>query len=107
MLTSPRIATLLRAKLCERSWKALIVDESHVLRSKAKAGGDAQQTEAIARIASSSSVPHMLLLSGTPSLSRPFCLWRQIDFLKPGLLGRDDEIRAALRQSSSEARLAN
>ena len=34
-------------------------------------------------------VPHVVLLSGTPSLSRPFQLWRQVEVLRPGLLGGD------------------
>jgi hypothetical protein len=32
--------------------------------------------------------PHVLLLTGTPSLSKPFDLWTQVDIVAPGLLGR-------------------
>ena len=85
-LTSFRLATTLRAQLGQRAWRAIVVDESHALCSKARAA-DAQQTEAIAALADG--VPHILLLSGTPSLSRPFCLWRQVHILRPGLLGKD------------------
>ena len=44
------------------------MDESHTLGSTARAT-DSQQTEAVAALAEG--VPHVVLLSGTPSLSRP------------------------------------
>ena len=56
------------------AWRMVIVDESHTLGTT---GGqtDAQQTEAVAALCAAA--PHTLLLSGTPSLCRPFQLWRQ------------------------------
>ena len=74
-LTSFRMATTLRTGLGARQWQCLLVDESHTLCSKARAV-DAQQTESVAALAHR--VPHLLLLSGTPSLSRPFSIWRQV-----------------------------
>ena len=81
-ITSFRLATILQAKLAERNWQMVIVDESHTLCSTARAT-DSQQTEAAANLVER--VPHVLLLSGTPSLSRPFSLWRQVQMLRPGL----------------------
>ena len=77
VLTSYRMATTLRAALGARQWGALVVDESHTLGSTVHAT-DSQQTEALAALARG--VPHVLLLSGTPSLCRPFSLWRQVGF---------------------------
>ena len=85
VLTSYRMALALRADLGRRSFVCVVADESHTLRSTTRAT-DAQQTEAVASLAASAT--HVLLLSGTPSLSRPFQLYRQVDLLAPGLLGR-------------------
>ena len=85
VITSFRMATVLRTGLAERPWRAVVVDESHALSSRAEGATDAQQTEAVAALASRAA--HLLLLSGTPSLSRPFCIYRQVEMLWPGLLG--------------------
>ena len=54
ILTSFRLATILRVSLAARPWRGLVVDESHTLSSTPK-GSDSQQTEAIAAL--SLSVP--------------------------------------------------
>jgi hypothetical protein len=41
--------------------------------------------------AAGGSAGRLILLSGTPSLSRPYDLYRQVDVLAPGLLGRNKE----------------
>jgi hypothetical protein len=86
VLTSFRMASILRAGLGAVHWRALVVDESHILQACPRAA-DSQQTDAVCALARAT--PHVLLLSGTPSLSRPFGLWRQADLLRPGLYGRD------------------
>lgn len=42
-------------------------------------------------MAASGAAPRAVLLSGTPSLSRPYDLFRQVDVLQPGILGRTKE----------------
>ena len=60
----------------------VVVDESHALGATSRPT-DAQHTEAIAALCAKA--PHALLLSGTPSLRRPFQLWRQALRLGLGL----------------------
>ena len=62
---------------------------------------DAQHTEAIAALCAKA--PHALLLSGTPSLRRPFQLWRQAFGLGLGLglelgVGFSVSVRASVRE---------
>ena len=42
-------------------------------------------------MAAASGAARVILLSGTPSLSRPYDLFRQVDILQPGMLGRSKE----------------
>lgn len=44
-----------------------------------------------AAVAAAGAAPRVILLSGTPSLSRPYDLFRQVDVLQPGILGRAKE----------------
>jgi len=73
-------------------WGVVIVDESHNLRTTNGRKGDAAQTEAA--VAAIKRARRALLLSGTPSLSRPYDLYRQVDALRPGLLGGRDAFAA-------------
>ncbi|KAL4428086.1 hypothetical protein ABPG75_002175 [Micractinium tetrahymenae] len=66
-------------------WRVVIVDESHTLRTSSKPP-DALHTEAVVSALRLSK--RAILLTGTPSLSRPFDLFRQVDAIMPGLLGR-------------------
>lgn len=61
-----------------REFKVLVIDESHYLKSRA-----AKRTKAIDRLVSRAS--RVILLSGTPALSRPEELYSQIRCLKPNL----------------------
>jgi hypothetical protein len=58
--------------------------ESHTLRTSNKAP-DALHTEAV--VCCLKLARRAILLTGTPSLSRPFDLFRQVDAVMPGLLG--------------------
>ncbi|KAK9843831.1 hypothetical protein WJX81_008228 [Elliptochloris bilobata] len=73
-------------------WRMVVVDESHSLRTVDRAAG-APTTEAA--VAAVSAARRAVLLSGTPSLSRPFDLFRQVEALRPGLLGGARERFAA------------
>jgi hypothetical protein len=66
-------------------WGVVVVDESHNLRTTASPAADAPSTEAC--VAACKRAPRCLMLTGTPSLSRPYDLYRQVDALRPGLLG--------------------
>jgi SNF2 family DNA or RNA helicase len=70
-------------------WGVIIMDESHNLRTTNSRGADSPHTEAA--VAAGAAAGRLILLSGTPSLSRPYDLFRQVDVLVPGLLGRSKE----------------
>jgi len=67
-------------------WGLMIVDESHNLRCTKKLT-ECDETKAVLDVART--VKRIVLLSGTPSLSRPYDIFHQIDMLWPGLLGKD------------------
>ncbi|XP_034673278.1 DNA annealing helicase and endonuclease ZRANB3 isoform X2 [Vitis riparia] len=76
----------LRKSMLEREWALLIVDESHHLQCTKKKS-EPQKIKAVLDVAMK--VRRIVLLSGTPSLSRPYDIFHQINMLWPGLLGRD------------------
>ncbi|GMN54237.1 hypothetical protein TIFTF001_023365 [Ficus carica] len=69
----------LRKSMLDRDWALLIVDESHHVRCTKKA--EPGETKAVLDMAAK--VKHIVLLSGTPSLSRPGLLGKnKYDFAK-------------------------
>ncbi|GAX84585.1 hypothetical protein CEUSTIGMA_g12006.t1 [Chlamydomonas eustigma] len=66
----------------------VIVDESHNLRSS-KRVQENQQTEACSLVALR--CRRCVFLTGTPSLSKPHDLFRQVDNIRPGLIGDSKE----------------
>ena len=64
-----------QACMAARGFKVLIADESHAMRTSNHAP-DARHTEAVA--AAARRAQRVMLLSGTPSLSKPFDLFRQV-----------------------------
>jgi SNF2 family DNA or RNA helicase len=70
-------------------WGVIIMDESHNLRTTNSRNADSPHTEAA--VAAGAAARRLILLSGTPSLSRPYDLFRQVDVLVPGLLGRSKD----------------
>ncbi|XP_058070254.1 uncharacterized protein LOC131219229 isoform X2 [Magnolia sinica] len=76
----------LRKTMLEREWALMIVDESHNMRCTKKIQ-ESQETQAVLDVAAK--VKRITLLSGTPSLSRPYDIFHQINMLWPGLLGKD------------------
>ncbi|BFG32841.1 hypothetical protein CerSpe_191140 [Prunus speciosa] len=76
----------LHKSMLDREWALLIVDESHHVRCTKKAS-EPREIKAVLDIAAK--VKRIVLLSGTPSLSRPYDIFHQIDMLWPGLLGKD------------------
>ncbi|XP_015571924.1 DNA annealing helicase and endonuclease ZRANB3 [Ricinus communis] len=71
--------------MLEREWALLIVDESHHVRCSKKKS-EPNEIKAVLDVAAK--VKRMVLLSGTPSLSRPYDIFHQINMLWPGLLGQ-------------------
>lgn len=67
-------------------WGLMIVDESHNLRCT-KRLTECEETKAVLDVARK--IKRVVLLSGTPSLSRPYDIFHQINMLWPGLLGKD------------------
>ena len=68
-------------------WRVVVADESHMMRTQNKAP-DAFFTEVAA--AGGQRGRRLLLLSGTPSLNRPFDLYRQVS----PTLGTSLQVRA-------------
>ncbi|CAN8298649.1 unnamed protein product [Cochlearia groenlandica] len=75
----------LRKTMLEREWAFLILDESHHVRCSKKKS-EPSEIQTVLDVAEK--VKHIVLLSGTPSLSRPFDIFHQINMLWPGLLGK-------------------
>ncbi|KAL4633575.1 hypothetical protein ACB092_04G132100 [Castanea dentata] len=74
----------LRKSMLDREWALLIIDESHHVRCSKKAS-EPEEIKAVLDVAMK--VKRIVLLSGTPSLSRPYDIFHQINMLWPGLLG--------------------
>ena len=103
-----KMCQLLSAHIRSIRWGAVIVDESHTLRTTPSlSGGDgceSEQTATILRMIRGSKPEYarvdppetrgwrpisdrVVLCSGTPSLTKPFDMYNQIDALRLGLLG--------------------
>ncbi|CAM9093811.1 unnamed protein product, partial [Hapterophycus canaliculatus] len=70
-------------------WNAVIFDESHMISTKlGEEHAQAQQVTVCLKVAQRAK--RVVMLSGTPSLSKPFDLFNQVEAISPGLLmGRD------------------
>lgn len=78
-------------------WKVVIVDESHTMRTT-EHPPDAKHTETVASVIKRAR--RAILLSGTPSLNRPFDLFRQVT---PTAILRSFRFCARCRRSSCQA----
>ncbi|CAL9198400.1 unnamed protein product [Musa hybrid cultivar] len=76
----------LQKTMLERNWSLMIVDESHNVRCTKKQM-ESEETKSVLALAAK--IKRIILLSGTPSLSRPYDIFHQINMLWPGLLGKD------------------
>ncbi|GJP85186.1 hypothetical protein CLOP_g15294 [Closterium sp. NIES-67] len=86
VITSFTMAGRLRRTLMRRrgGWGMVIVDEAHVLRTGRKPY-DCLETRVVVDVIRRTK--RAILLTGTPSLSRPFDMFNLVDSLWPGLLG--------------------
>ncbi|KAL4566487.1 hypothetical protein LXL04_030603 [Taraxacum kok-saghyz] len=87
VVISYKMLSNLKKSILNQKWAVLIVDESHHVRCTKRVASEAGETQALLDI--SSTINRIVLLSGTPSLSRPFDIYHQINILWPGLLGKD------------------
>ncbi|XP_024977152.1 DNA annealing helicase and endonuclease ZRANB3 [Cynara cardunculus var. scolymus] len=92
----------LKKSISKQKWAVLIVDESHHVRCTKRPSSEAGETQAVLDV--SSKINRIVLLSGTPSLSRPFDIFHQINILWPGLLGKDKIAFAKTYCSMSSSR---
>ncbi len=65
-----------RGCMASLPWGVVIVDESHNLRTTNSRQQDAPHTEA--SCAAAGRAKRVIMLTGTPSLSRPYDLFRQV-----------------------------
>ncbi|XP_011087338.1 DNA annealing helicase and endonuclease ZRANB3 isoform X2 [Sesamum indicum] len=75
----------LQSSMLEQEWVTLIIDESHHLHCNKKSS-EKDELKVVLDVAAK--VKHLILLSGTPSLSRPYDIFHQVNMLWPGLLGQ-------------------
>ncbi|KAF0907158.1 hypothetical protein E2562_015680 [Oryza meyeriana var. granulata] len=86
VVISYQMLSRLRKSMMNRRWALMIIDESHNIRCTKKKH-EKNETQAVLELVPN--ISHIVLLSGTPSLSRPFDIYHQINMLWPHLLGSD------------------
>ena len=84
-IVSFKMLEILAHEFLELRFGVVIVDESHNIRSTQKKR-DSKQTEAAKRVVAGAK--RAILLTGTPSLSKPYDLFAQVNSLRRGLLGK-------------------
>ncbi|QDZ20471.1 SNF2-like DNA helicase [Chloropicon primus] len=87
-IVSYKMLEILVEEISSCNWGIVIVDESHNIRSTMKKR-DSKQTEAAQMVVRKT--PKAILLTGTPSLSKPYDLFAQAEALSPGLLGKSKQ----------------
>ena len=87
VISSYQMVHRLRADVLRRAWGLVLLDESHCLRTKGLSRSEASQTCTIVKLLGV--VARVVLLSGTPSPTRPLDLFLQCQAVRSGLLGRD------------------
>ncbi|CAL5083901.1 unnamed protein product [Urochloa decumbens] len=83
VIISYQMLSRLRESMANRTWALMIADESHNIRCTKTE--EKCETKAVLHLASK--IERIVLLSGTPSLSRPFDIYHQINMLWPHMLG--------------------
>ena len=88
VVTSYHMLAHLREEFLAVKWGCVIADESHIMKTCAHWGREEPKMTLVARDLIKRA-PYAILTTGTPSLTKPFDMFLQIDCLKPGMLGRD------------------
>ena len=86
-ITSYHMLANLRKRMEKVKWGFVVADESHCIRATDLNPATGVAVTAASAIAVLKKVKRMALLSGTPSLNKPFDLFLQVDALWPSLLG--------------------
>uniref|UniRef100_A0A0G4FCQ1 Helicase ATP-binding domain-containing protein n=1 Tax=Chromera velia CCMP2878 TaxID=1169474 RepID=A0A0G4FCQ1_9ALVE len=83
IITSFHMCRQIKESLLKRPFRTVIIDESHKMRS-VYGKPDSKLTQAVAELARKAR--HCVMLSGTPSVVKPFDMFAQMDTLRPGML---------------------
>ncbi|KAJ3673121.1 hypothetical protein LUZ60_006495 [Juncus effusus] len=86
VIISYRMLSRLKRSMIDKKWGLMIIDESHNIRCTKKKA-ESEETKTILELAPK--IKRIVLLSGTPSLTRPYDIFHQINMLWPQLLGND------------------
>ena len=87
VVTSYHMLAPLLEEFLAVKWGCVIADESHTMHVSKKYGGDETKlTDAAWRLIKRAK--YAVLTTGTPSLTKPFDMFYQIDALRPGMLGK-------------------
>ena len=92
VVTSFHMAERLSGEIGAVPWGAVIVDESHTLRTTL-GRSEVKQTEAVLDVIRKAR--RAVLATGSPSLTRPFDIFNQVDAVCPGVLGANKRDFAA------------
>ncbi len=88
VVTSYHMLAPLLDEFLDVKWGCVIADESHTMHvSKSYAKEETKMTTAAWQLIRRAE--YAVLTTGTPSLTKPFDMYYQIDALRPGMLGRD------------------
>ena len=102
LIISPKMATKLEPQLLRRAWRGAILDEAHTLRTSATSTKEEPpQVQALLRLLrQGGEAKALLLLTGTPAVTKVYDMFNQVDLLRPGLLGKS---RADFRHKCFDA----
>lgn len=92
VITSYTMMGRLKEETAATKWAVAVVDESHALRTGSVGRGENATVAAVERVLRQ--IPRVVMLSGTPALSRPFDLFIQAEVLWPGLLSNNKTVFA-------------
>eukprot|EP00752_Nemacystus_decipiens_P010050 g8960.t1 len=82
----------------KEDWEAVIFDESHMISTRlGDVSKQAQQVKVCLDVAKRAK--RVVMLSGTPSLSKPFQIFNQVAALSPGLLGTEKDLRDKAKEA--------
>ena len=88
VVTSYHMLAPLLDEFLDVKWGCVIADESHTMHvSKSHGKEETKMTTAAWRLIRRAE--YAVLTTGTPSLTKPFDMYYQVDALRPGMLGRD------------------
>ena len=100
VITSYNMVQRLEAEMLATPWAVAIADESHALRTGSLSHGENKIVASVEKVLRK--IPRVVMLSGTPALSRPYDLFVQAEVLWPQLLSNS---KAAFANAYCERKL--